>query len=318
MYFIQPDGYVNIDQLSVPPCNVDNSEFDTFRAEMGFKDYRGIRSNYPSTLTSNSSIFTMKHHYYNRMSNFSEAINARDIIVSDNPVLNAFKNNGYKTHFLSESPYLMLNKPKMGYDACNYDYSEVNYISTGLVIRKNIMDSLTTYIDAPTAQPKFYFIEIMKPGHIHGRQAQSLGIEGERDLWVEAMEKCNEVLTEAISTIKEKDPNALIIMLADHGGFVGMEYTGQIYNKTQDKDIIYSVFSAMLSIHWPDGQAPAFDDRIQTPVNLFRVLFSYLSDDLSYLEHLQEDKSFVILNNGAPKGVYAYIDDDGSIIFKKH
>ena len=38
--------------------------------------------------------------------------------------------------------------------------------------------------------------------------------------------------------------------MADHGGgYVGMEYTGEIYSKTQERDMLDSIFSCYLSIH---------------------------------------------------------------------
>ena len=120
-----------------------------------------------------------------------------------------------------------------------------------------------------------------------------------------------------VSQIKENDPTALIIIVADHGGFVGMEYSKQIYYKTQDRDKIYSIFSSQLSIHWPDGEAPDEDKYIGTAINLFRVLFSYLSEDPSYLEYLQDNGSYVVLNKDAPQGIYQYINDEGEVVFIK-
>jgi hypothetical protein len=45
-------------------------------------------------------------------------------------------------------------------------------------------------------------------------------------------------------------------------------------------------------------------------------LVSYLTQDTSYLDHLQDDSSYVILNKDAPSGVYKYIDTDGAIVFE--
>ena len=82
---------------------IDNSAYWDFLSENGFTIYSDVRSNYSSTLVSNSATFTMKHHYYNNGFNFSEIANARKVIISDNAVLNSFKKNGYKTHFIAEA-----------------------------------------------------------------------------------------------------------------------------------------------------------------------------------------------------------------------
>ena len=71
----------------------------------------------------------------------------------------------------------------------------------------------------------------------------------------------------------------------------------------------------MLAIKWPDDQAPEFDNELRSNVNLFRVLISYLSEDPSYLDHLEADSSFLIINEGAPFGVYEVIDDSGAAVF---
>ena len=151
---------------------------------------------------------------------------------------------------------------------------------------------------------------------MHGREAQSLGVDGERALWQQTLANANKTLVQTIDIIKQNDPNALVVIMADHGGFVGMEYTLQTYTKTQDRDLIYSIFSSNLSIHWPQGDIPSYDINFKSAVNVFRILVSYLTQDTSYLEHLQDDSSYVILNKDAPSGVYKYIDTDGTIVFE--
>jgi len=64
IFVIQPDGYINKSQINKPPYNFDNSEFEHFLDKNYFVNYPDYRSNYYSTLTSNSSMFAMKHHYY--------------------------------------------------------------------------------------------------------------------------------------------------------------------------------------------------------------------------------------------------------------
>ena len=125
------------------------------------------------------------------------------------------------------------------------------------------------------------------------------------------------MLMNIISIIKKRDPNALVILMADHGGFVGMEYTNQIYTKTQDRDLIYSIFSSILAIHWPNNEAPDFDKSFKSTVNVFRILFSYLSENESYLSHLQDDGSYVVIKKEYPAGIYQYINSEGEITLKK-
>ncbi|MCH9659850.1 MAG: hypothetical protein K0U54_02955 [Bacteroidetes bacterium] len=46
-------------------------------------------------------------------------------------------------------------------------------------------------------------------------------------------------------------------------------------------------------------------------------MFSYLTENPSYLEYLQENASYTIINKNAKKGIYKYIDDSDTIVFEK-
>src|SRR5690606_30620821 len=105
VYFIQPDGYVSFSTLKDELYKVENKEFESFLERKNFKTYPDFRTNYKSTLASNSGTFMMKHHYYDFNLDNQEVENAREIIITDNPVLKTFKKNGYETYFLSETHY---------------------------------------------------------------------------------------------------------------------------------------------------------------------------------------------------------------------
>lgn len=317
IYYIQPDGYPSSSELKSDFYKVDNSDFDAFLTENNFKDYPDFRSNYITTITSNSATFMMKHHYYNNGKDYSEMLNARKNIISENPVLSIFKNNGYKTHFITEHPYLLVNRPKMGFDFVNFKYSDIPYITTGFNVERAVYPDLENAISSKNDGGNFFFIEIFEPSHISTTKEASKGKVAEREQWLEKLNVANTKLEKMINLITEKDPGAMIMIMADHGGFVGLDYTRQVYTKTTNPEIIYTTFGAKLAIKWPDGKAPKIDSHLESCVNVFRVLFSYLGDDKKYLDHLQEDGSYLILKKDAEPGVYEYLDDKGNIVFKK-
>jgi hypothetical protein len=317
IYFLQPDGYVNFSEIKKGHYNMDNSKFESFLAENEFTSYPNFRSNYTSTLSSNSSIFSMKHHYYNNVPHPDRALNARDIIVTKNAVLDIFKQNGYKTHLILEQPYIMLDKPEMGFDKSNFTVDEIPYINTGFENKKEVLPFVEDYLLDEDITPKFFFVEIFNPGHINNKSLISDGSEGERKKWKNNLETANNKLTAVITVIKKEDPNGLIMILSDHGGYVGLDYATQMYDKQTDRDIIFSIFGSILAIHWPNNEPPEFDAQLKSSVNVFRIIFSYLSEDDSYLLNLQEDSSFGVLKNGAPEGIYKYIDNTGKIVFEK-
>jgi len=317
IYVIQPDGYANFSELKGGYYFFDNSEFEEFLIQNDFKLYQNYRSNYVSTLSSNSSMFAMKHHYYNNIkSKVNELYNTRQIIVGDNPVISIFKNNNYKTFLMLERTYLMVNRPEILYDYCNIDYSEVSFLARGFEIKKNIVEDLRHSIQNNSSSNNFYFIRKMLPSHISIRKNESKGKVEERECYLNDIKKSNQSLKEVVDLINEKDKNSLIVIVSDHGGYVGLSYSLESKMKQTDRDIIYSIFTSALAIKWPE-EAPDFDNKLKTNVNLFRVLFSYLSEDESYLEYIQENKSFSIIDSGAPFGIYEYIDENGNIVFNK-
>ncbi|WP_104734478.1 alkaline phosphatase family protein [Hanstruepera ponticola] len=317
IYIIQPDGYVNFSEIDKGYYNYDNSDFKGYLLNNNFELFDNYRSNYYSTLSSNSSLFAMKHHYYNFPNNkIREVYNARDVIAGDNPVVDILKQNKYKTHLLMEKSYLLTNRPEMQYDYCNIDYNEFTYFSRGFHVTKDVRENLESLFPLENDSHNFFFIEQLLPGHITNSSNPGDVADFERDKYFSKLEMANVWLKDIINFIIDNDPNSLIVITADHGGFVGMHTTIESHEKQTNRDLIYSIFSSQLAIRW-SNDTPHFEKEIKTPVNLFRFLFSYLSDNEMYLENLQADKSYIPINRKAAFGVYEYINDKGEITFNR-
>lgn len=310
IYVIQPDGYVNFSELNKGHYNFDNSEFEKWLQNEDFILYKDFRSNYRSTLTSNSSMFAMKHHYY-----FQQ--DERKTILDLNPVVKIFKKNGYKTHFLAEKPYLIVNRPNISFDYTNYQIDDVPYLSKGLNYRRDLIEDFQEVLEAKE-EANFYFFEKILPGHITTFKNLANPKEIERERYLNNLKIANEWLKEIIAKITAKDPKGIIIIVADHGGYVGWDYTRQSHIKSQDRDLLYSGFSSALAIKWPENMLPDEALQFKSSVNLFLNLFAYLSEDYALLNESQEDASYIDIKEGAPKGTYKVIDGDGNIVFEKH
>nr|WP_321224845.1 sulfatase-like hydrolase/transferase [uncultured Psychroserpens sp.] len=318
VYIIQPDGYANFSELKKAPYNYDNSDFESFLEVNNFKMYDNFRSNYFSTLSSNTSMFTMKHHYYNNVKgSVHEFYNARKIIIGDNPVVSIFKNNDYKTFLMLQKSYLLVNRSKILYDYCNIDYSEVPYFTRGFGVKKDLVEDLEKAIKNNAKTNNFYFLEQISPGHISTFKKNSEGKDKEREDYLNQLTEANTWLKRIISIINKNDDNALVVVVADHGGFVGFDYTLESQTKQEDDTLIKSSFSTALAIKWPNNDAPSYDDKLKSNVNLFRVLFSYLEDNKAYLNNLEVDKSYLMIYKGAPNGVYEVIDENNKVVFKE-
>ncbi len=318
VYIIQPDGYANAGTLKGPPYNFDNSAFENFLTEKNFKIYPNFRSNYSNTVTSNSSMFAMKHHYYkNPKPSSREAHGLRKSIAGNNAVISIFNNNNYKTSLLIESPYIIVNRPKLAYDYCSIPYSELSYLSRGFDMNVDVTVELEKAIKANKNESNFYFVEKILPGHIPVPKSESEGKEIERENYLDNLEKANVWLTQMVNLITENDPSALVVIVADHGGYVGFNYTGELKRKVTDPSLVNSIFASTLAIRWPNNEVPEFDSKLKTNVNLFRVLISYLSQNETYLLPKEKDASFLIVEEDTPFGVYKVIEGNGGITFEK-
>ena len=317
IYYIQPDGYASDINLKGSLYKYDNSVFDNWLKDEKFTLYDDYRSNYESTLFSNSSCFFMKHHFSNEFTNFKYA---RDLIVGNNPVLKIFKNNNYKTFFITEKPYLLMNRPKVFYDYCNFKNNEVSLYKDFWGKSKNVIYDIENQLVNNKRTNNFFFIEIFEPSHISVYEKGSLGIETERIEYIKRLKNANDRLKKMISFIQKSDPHSIIVIGADHGGFVGFKYSLQAQNKITDPKLLYSIFGAKLAIKWNDKRYVEFDTNLKTPVNLFRIIFSYLSEDKKLLKNLQPNISYNCYDSTDYTKVYMAIDENGSSEFlnKKH
>ena len=110
----------------------------------------------------------------------------------------------------------------------------------------------------------------------------------------------NKTLLAEARRISNRDPTAIIIIVADHGTWGGAERTpaGLTEDETLDK------FNVFLAIKWGDAYRGQYDTSIKTSVNLFRFIFAYLSQDERILETKVEDDSYLMLN-----GIWRVVED---------
>jgi len=316
IYMIQPDGYAGEEVIKSEPYNYSNF-FYKWIEENGFIVYNDFRSNYPSSLTSNSSMFAMKHHYFNDVIIPSiDMPNARNVIM-DNSTLHILKNNGYTSFFIAQDEYFQQDRSRSIYNYYNIKPDDVPYFTYGHDIKKNVDSDLNEAIATKTDNPKFIFIEKLLPHHVHFGEGRG-HIENERHDYLNQIELANVWLKKTIKKIKIHDKNALIIVISDHGGWVGMSGAEEFYT-TQKPELIRSTFGNFAAIYWNGINHEGYDVKLYSNVNVFRVLFSCLSENKSYLDHLEEDASYNIRpGNFITQSVHKLIDGNGNIVNEKH
>jgi len=315
IYMIQPDGYVSREIIEQAPYNYETGFYD-WLGNNGFTVYKNFRSNYPASLTSNASMFAMKHHYFNDVIfPHIEMPAARETILSNNAVA-VFKSNGYETFYLGQDEYFQQNLARGNYGHYNIKTEDIPLFTRGDKVVRDVYTDLYKSIAVKTLKPKFIFLERLLPHHVHF-VAKGNRKQAERKEYLDKVEESNIWLTKAIALIKSKDKDALIIVLADHGGWVGIESMHELLS-TNDKSLIYSTFGNLAAIDWNGLQHAEYDAGLKTNVNVFRVLFSCLSEDKSYLSNMQEDASYNIRpGNFISQSVHKLIDEKGNVVNEK-
>jgi hypothetical protein len=312
VYYIQPDGYTSFASLKSDIHKFDNSDYERFLKQHGFTLYNNFRSNYSSTLLSNSATFAMKHHY---IAKDVDLYGARETITGDNPVLRIFRNNGYKNSFITERPYLIINRPELGFDYCNIRENELPFIRDGLDMDEDILADLKLQMKNNGGSANFYFLEKFTPSHIPSYEHESKGVKEETRLYLERVRDTNMWIKEIVAYIAAGDPEGIIIIGADHGGFAGFSHTLESFSKVTDRELIYSIFGVQTAIKWNNAGSKSFDSGLKSSINLFRTLFSFLGNETRYLDYMESDESYTRLSK--PMGIYKYIDNDGNVVFEK-
>lgn len=313
IYIIQPDGYVSREVLESEPYNHKSDLYDWFQ-ENEFNVYDGFRSNYPASLASNASMFAMKQHRFEGMINPSfELPNARSVITGNNPVLEVLKNNNYHTSFVVQDEYFQQNRNPLIYNHYNISLSEIPFFSNDNNVKKVVFDDLKTAMQIDVNQPRFYFVEKLLPHHIH----YSDPIEERRENYLNRIDSVNVWLKKSIKHIVESDDKALIVIMADHGGWLGLKNYEDMFS-SRDSTNIKSIYSSLLAIRWNGFLKDDMDSSLKSNVNLFRILFASLAEDKTYLKHLEDDSSYNLhKENHFFNSVYKVIDNNGNIVFKK-
>ncbi|MBO6632394.1 MAG: hypothetical protein JJ936_12730, partial [Psychroserpens sp.] len=124
-------------------------------------------------------------------------------------------------------------------------------------------------------------------------------------------------LRKTITHIEKNDDNALIVVLADHGGWLGVSNYDQKFT-TRDETELNSIYSVLAAIKWNGYDHEDVDLSFRSNVNLFRILFAALSEDKTYLEDLEDDSSYNLLKDSMYfNAVNQVIDSDGNFVFNK-
>lgn len=155
---------------------------------------------------------------------------------------------------------------------------------------------------APKKEPWFVTMHVGRPGH-----SQNSGklLPNETDLFIDRLNKCMPDIKMDIETIRRENPQAIIIVLGDHGPYLtgdGLDLAGYAPEDITEL-MIRDRFGTLVAIHWPDPKRAAkYDKNLLVNQDIFPVVFAYLAD-------LEEPLSLMIKNKKAVYKDHVFINN---------
>lgn len=296
IYFMVLESYHSADWLR-SFYQLDNSAFVDDLTTMGFTVYSNTFANYYVTVQSLYSIFSMAHHYNLQDAGNMDAHGFRPLLSGGvyNPVLEILKNNGYRIEYLLADTYLyfpemaqrhldrmFINKNNPFYPLATLVWPIKIEDRTVPNYREHLLEELFKYPEDTT--PRFVF---MKAGVRHIMTSEwPPPVEKFKKFYTRLFEAENLFLKQFCSLILENDPDAVIILAADHGAFV---YSYGWWDRTSNPNTFLKEYNfdpqmvvrdntdVFLAIKLPGQDMEPLP--VRSLINIFPELFHHLSND---------------------------------------
>ena len=310
VYLIVLDAYSG-DIVLEEDYDFDNSKYKNELRDRGFFVQDFTYSNYPNTNLSMPSIMNMVYldSIGEKLGKESRDITGMREIRNENNAMKIFKENDYNiiTFFaganaaaskeliderlcgslLNLSPelqrafvymYFPLSYTRALFND-NYQYDRLECtISTVLNFDKKDNNPLYMHIHILLPHPPFVFNSDGE--RVEHQYTKDIFDPNLRDAYLEQLIFTNKITIEMIDSIQQKDDSAVIIVMSDHGGRLGVNW----YEPTEMD--YYRAFNNLSAFYFPDyeGDIP---EKIAA-VNTYRVLFNtYFNTDYEILEDRQ-------------------------------
>ena len=259
VYFIVADAYANAESLK-KYWNYNNSMFINYLKEKGFFYVGYSKSNYNNTASSIASILNMeflpKQLDVNSTMRRIEIQNQLIKKIKKSIVFQEFYRQGYDIYNLSI--FNILNVKPYYFDRFLYP-SFYNYILAKTLPMKifyryadmdrlSVLNELERISDIKNIRPKIIYCHLLLPHHPYvydstGVRTLSANPSFKQDMqYLEQLIYTNKLLKRSVDVIQMNDPNAIIILMSDHG-----------YRQlAKEPDRTMESFDNFTSIYFPD------------------------------------------------------------------
>lgn len=155
-----------------------------------------------------------------------------------------------------------------------------------------------------TADPLFQYIHLFAPTHAPDSQVGICDESEQIDYYSERVAEVNIHLQNLVTDIIARDPAAVIVITSDHGPFIADKCS-----RWTDLDTLSGYRDRMgviMAIRWPEGYDGRYDEKIITPINVFKYVIATLANnDADILETVVCEDVFIV----GSKNVLEILDD---------
>jgi hypothetical protein len=317
IYFFIYDAYGSRDAYQ-KVHNFDNEKQYAELEATGFKVIHTL-SNYTATWPTTLSFFLGEHHYFDLDSGVDDSKFGRSIMagLSYNPVLETLRNNGYRIQYIHHDDYFVKDQGVL-----DFTYPDVAAKSALAVFGNPFIDRMIGVAGAhaekidndkqmkvllanirppsnETGRPWFTFSHVALPAHSSSSRTWQ-----ELDYFSESYKKrtieANAHMSTVVAAIKDRDPDAIIVLIGDHGGWRYRKVWGKGGDPNETMDlagvdpalVTLDVFGIMIAIY-SNGRCDSYVYPAITPVNVMRLIFACLSANPSLLQSRAADISLM-------------------------
>ncbi len=313
--------------------NIDTSGFRHFLDQNDFVVYNNVYSNHSYTLGTLSDIFGMSLYQSDIRGKFDDVHrSARDLIGGDkkNIALDVLKKNGYYTSMVTrDDPYYIFgegqNLDKSDIDKSFFARKNLKPIYDWLPSIRRITDPeiynqynapLEKYLwpmweDARKNQPFFLYF---KGGANHAQGASWKNVDVWMEKYKDFVEKSNQQIEKITKKIIESDPEALVILIGDHGSrrfnSINSLQVKTDINMTIKRrggvaeNVAKDYSNIFMAVRTGRSRTNISYGYVLSPVNLFHHVFAYLGDKPDILKNrarsLTNINGFIAVCNGVP------------------
>ena len=311
IYLFWLESYHDFDTMK-KLYNYDNSKFENFLLSNQFTIKNNVYSSAYYTLASFAQLYTCTGEFTHTRGELDAEQRVRDIIggSSDNFVFKVLKSNGYRTtqlamdsyyYFTKKGEYLDDTDLEFGMSWFMYPITSVNYLCSGLkrlsststIYHGSLLNRVETAMARSASAHTPYFITF-KGGANHVRRSYNWKDRQEliaSNRYQRLVARSEGMTKNIIDYIIKHDPNALIVLLGDHGAWSFHEFplenskSFEQYN-VDPMDIADDMFRVLLAYRLPGGVTDDISyGEYMNNSNIFLHIFAYLSGDTRILEN---------------------------------